>query len=155
FLKIALDFFVRQRLALLLPRAWASWSGTRLPAKALMAPRVNDQAMAGRHVSWPVVHAGAQRRSRLVRILASALTPNLYTDSDRTIANGYLEQAFTELTRIGLLKKQGEAWALDPEDMAFSLPHQVWCCPVIGQMLDVTLRSMTPCLPRTVRREAS
>lgn len=155
FLKIALDFFVRQRLALLLPRSWDSWSGTRLPAKALMAPRVKNQVMDGRHVSWPFVHMGAQSRSRLVRILASALNLNLYTDSDRAIVNGYLEQAFTELTRIGLLKKQGEAWALDPEDMAFSLPHQVWRCPVTGQLLDVTLRGMTPCLPKTVRREAS
>lgn len=155
FLKIVLDFFVRQRLALLLPGSWITWSGTRLPAKALIAPGVKNKEMDGRHVLWPVAHAGARGRSRLVRLLASALNLNLYTDADRAIANGYLEQAFAELIRIGLLKKQGEAWALDPEDMAFALPPQIWRCPVTGQMLDVTLKGITPHLPKYPKYGAS
>lgn len=153
FLKIVLDFFVRQRLAMLLPKEWDTWSGTRLPANVLLGPGSRVPESPKRTVSWPIAHTGRGGTSRLVRLLVRALDINLYTDAGKATANRYLEMAFEELTRIGLLKKQGEAWAFDPEDMAFALPGKAWGCPVTGKLLDVTLRGFTPAIPKYPKRE--
>ena len=154
FLKIVLDFFVRQRLAIVLPKAWDTWSGTRLPSKVLRGPGARDQEGDKRTVPWPIAHTGRGGASRLVRLLVRALDINLYTDAGKAAVNRYLEAAFDELTRIGLLKRQGESWALDPDDMAFALPGAVWGCPVTGQLMDATLRGFTPAIPKYPKREA-
>lgn len=154
FLKLVLDFFVRWRLAILLPNAWDTWSGTSLPSKVLLAPGTKASTYSKRNVLWPIAHTGRGGTARIVRLLQRALNINLYQESGKRVANRYLELAFEELTRVGLLKKQGEAWVLDPNDMAFGLPAKTWACPVTGQILDVTLKGFTPAIPKYPKPEA-
>ncbi|HNN29758.1 MAG TPA: helicase-related protein, partial [Agitococcus sp.] len=86
--------------------------------------------------------------SKLVRLLIKALNANVYTEGDRDAINQLFMLAFDELTQVGLLQKQGETWVLDPEDLAFIIPKQTWLCPITKQILDVTLKEVTPLTPK-------
>ena len=146
FLKITLDFFIRHHLILRMPDDWSSWSGNRIPCKVLITPNVVP-TFSKRNVLWPKVNTG-RTNSKLVRLLTRALNTNVYTDVDRNAINQLLILAFEELKKVGLLQKQGEAWLLDPEDFAFIIPKDTWVCPVTGQIVDVTLKEVTPLIPK-------
>ena len=146
FLKITLDFFIRHHLILKMPDDWLSWSGNRIPCKVLITPNVVP-TFSKRNVLWPKVNTG-RANSKLVRLLIRALNANVYTDVDCDAINQLLILAFEELKKVGLLQKQGEVWLLDPEDLAFIMPRDVWVCPVTGQIVDVTLKEVTPLIPK-------
>lgn len=146
FLKIVLDFFIRHHLILKMPTDWSSWSGNQIPCKVLITPNVVP-TFSKRNVLWPKVNMGGVN-SKLVRLLVKALNANVYTDVDRHAINQILILAFEDLKKVGLLQKQHETWLLDPEDIAFSIPQKMWLCPVTRQMLDVTLKEVTPLTPK-------
>jgi DEAD/DEAH box helicase domain-containing protein len=149
FLKIVLDFFIRHHLILKMPNDWSSWSGNRIPCKVLISPHVVP-TFSKRNVLWPKVNTG-RTNSKLVRLLTRALNANVYTDVDRDAINQLLILAFEELKKVGLLQNQGEAWLLDPEDFAFIIPKETWICPVTGQILDATLKEVTPLTPKRLK----
>ncbi|HMV60962.1 MAG TPA: DEAD/DEAH box helicase, partial [Agitococcus sp.] len=146
FLKITLDFFIRHHLILRMPDEWSSWSGNRIPCKVLITPNVVPK-YSKKNVLWPRANMG-MTNSKLVRLLIKALNANVYTEGDRDAINQLFMLAFDELTQVGLLQKQGETWVLDPEDLAFIIPKQTWLCPVTKQILDVTLKEVTPLTPK-------
>ncbi|HMU88417.1 MAG TPA: helicase-related protein, partial [Agitococcus sp.] len=146
FLKIVLDFFIRHHLILRMPNEWSSWSGNRIPCKVLITPNVVPK-YSKKNVLWPRANMG-MTNSKLVRLLIKALNANVYTEGDRDAINQLFMLAFDELTQVGLLQKQGETWVLDPEDLAFIIPKQTWLCPVAKQILDVTLKEVTPLTPK-------
>ncbi len=149
FLKITLDFFIRHHLILRMPYDWSSWSGNRIPCKVLITPNVVP-TFSKRNVLWPKVNTG-RTNSKLVRLLIRALNANVYNDVDRDAINQILILAFEELTKVGLLQKQGEVWLLDPVDFAFTIPRETWICPVTGQILDATLKEVTPLTPKRLK----
>lgn len=147
FLKIALDFFVRESRAVQLPGSWDRWGAERIFSKQLLPPASLEKTTR-KQIKWPRVRK-TSRQSRLVRLLAYALQldPSLETSRDRIDA--LLLAAWEDLTLTTNLLQAGadQGRYLDMADMAFQPLTQGWICPVTRRVLDVTLRNITPYLP--------
>lgn len=147
FLKICLDFFVRQSLCLELPSSWERWGANRVFSKQLLMPGSLERA-SGRLVKWPKVRQGS-RQHRLVRLLAHVLGRDPGTELGRHMIDALLVDAWKDLTETTDLLKigGGQGRALSREDFSFKVMSGGWMCPVTRRALDVTLRGVTPYLP--------
>ena len=147
FLKIALDFFVRESRAVQLPGSWERWGAERIFSKQILPPASLEKATR-KQIKWPRIRK-TSRQSRLVRLLAYVLQldPSLETSRDRIDA--LLLTAWEDLTLTTNLLQAGadQGRYLDMADMAFQPLTQGWICPVTRRVLDVTLRNITPYLP--------
>lgn len=150
FLKITLDFFVRQHWAIQLPTNWQRWGAEKVYPKEILPPGSKEKATS-KLVHWPKVLRG-KRQSRLVRILAYALKLDSQTDAGRDRIDALLLAAWEDLTSSGLLQigsLQGRY--LDfAGDVCFQNITKAWLCPVTRRILDVTLRSISPYLPQNL-----
>jgi len=147
FLKIALDFYIRENTFVNLPDSWRKWGGQRLSGKLLLPPESKEK-QTNRIKKWPQCNpAGLQ--NRLVRLLGYVLKLDPTSSHGRDAIDGILRCAWDDLTRVGLLQggSTGRYFAL--EDMAFAPINKGWVCPVTRRVLDVTLKGVTPYLPRT------
>lgn len=153
FLKIALDFFVRQYWAIQLPSSWERWGAERVFPKQILPPASLEKATR-KQIKWPRV-SKTSRQNRLVRLLAHVLQldPSLETSRDRIDA--LLLAAWEDLTLTTNLLQMGadQGRYLDMADMAFQPLTQGWICPVTRRVLDVTLRNITPYLPEKPAHE--
>lgn len=153
FLKVTLDFFVRQYWALQLPSSWQRWGAERVFPKQILPPSSLEKTTS-KQIRWPRV-GKKTRQNRLVRILAYALQldPSLETSRDRIDA--LLLAAWEDLTLSTNLLQLGadQGRYLDMADMAFQPLTQGWVCPVTRRVLDVTLRGITPYLPEKPAHE--
>lgn len=147
FLKISLDFVVRQSMCLKLPVNWERWGGNHVYSKQMLPPKSNEK-LTSKLTRWPRVLPGA-RQNRLVRILAFVLKVDPQTETGRNRIDSLLLAAWEDLTMTtGLLQLGGgQGRYLDMEDMAFQNISQAWVCPVTRRILDTTLRGVTPYLP--------
>jgi len=146
FLKISLDFVVRQAMCLKLPVNWERWGGNRVYSKQMLPPKSIEKSTS-KLTRWPKVLPG-QRQNRLVRILAFVLKVDPHTEIGRDRIDGLLLAAWEDLTTIGLLQLGGgQGRYLDMEDMSFQNMRHAWICPVTRRILDTTLRGVTPYLP--------
>ena len=147
FLKICLDFFVRQSLCLELPSSWERWGAHRVYSKQLLMPGSLERSTS-RLVKWPKVRPGP-RQHRLVRLLAHVLGRDPATDLGRHLIDALLLDAWKDLTETTDLLKigGGQERALNREDFSFKVMSSGWMCPVTRRILDVTLRGVTPYLP--------
>lgn len=147
FLKICLDFFVRQSLCLELPSSWERWGANRVFSKQLLMPGSLERATS-RLVKWPKVRPGS-RQHRLVRLLAHVLGRDPGTELGRHQIDALLIDAWKDLTETTDLLKigGGQGRALSREDFSFKVMSDGWMCPVTRRVLDVTLRGVTPYLP--------
>lgn len=147
FLKICLDFFVRQSLCLELPSSWERWGATRVYSKQLLMPGSLERS-SSRLVKWPKVRPGP-RQHRLVRLLACVLERDPATDLGRHLIDALLLDAWKDLTETTDLLRVGggQGRALSREDFSFKVMSGGWMCPVTRRILDVTLRGVTPYLP--------
>ena len=150
FLKVALDFHVRENTFLRLGETERSWMGARFAPKELFAP--GSEINGARTKAWPQYQKGVQ--SRLVKLLAlgSGLNPEL--ESHRNKINTWLKEAWAALVnKAKILQTQGQGYALTRETMAFSLPRSGWVCPVTNRIIDTTFRGLTPYLPHRAEAE--
>jgi DEAD/DEAH box helicase domain-containing protein len=146
FLKICLDFFVRQRWCLKLPPRWVQWGGNRVVGKTILPPSSLERATS-KLVRWPRVLPG-QRQNVLVRLLAYVLQVDPETESGRDRIDSLLLTAWDDLVAVDLLQISGDQGRyLDVEDMSFQCVTEAWICPVTRRFLDTTLRGITPFLP--------
>ena len=147
FLKIALDFHVRENTFVNLPDSWRKWGGQRLSGKQLLPPESKER-QTNRIKKWPQCNpAGLQ--NRLVRLLGYVLKLDPASVHGRDAIDGILRCAWEDLTRAGLLQGGSTGRYFAFEDMAFSPVGKAWVCPVTRRVLDVTLKGITPHLPRT------
>lgn len=147
FLKIALDFFVRQYWALQLPSSWQRWGAERVFPKQILPPSSLEKTTK-KQIKWPKV-SKTTRQNRLVRILAYVLRLDPCLETSRDRIDALLLAAWEDLTMTtGLLQLGADQGRyLDMADMAFQPFTQGWVCPVTRRVLDVTLRGVTPYLP--------
>jgi len=147
FLKIALDFHVRENSFVNLPDNWRKWGGQKLSGKQLLSPESKER-QTNRIKKWPQCNpAGLQ--NRLVRLLSYVLKLDPTSAHGRDVIDGFLRCAWDDLTRVGLLQGGSTGRYFAFEDMAFAPISKAWVCPVTRRVLDVTLKSVTPYLPRT------
>jgi len=149
FLKVALDFFVRENTYIQLDPTMQFWMGSRFNAKTL-APPTRDIAESSRVKRWPQWR-GAQA-GRLIKLLERATGFDAGADNlQRNKINLWLKSAWKDLVHAQALQENGGLYSLRLERLAFSLPSQAWVCPVTNRLLDTAFRGLTPYLPsRTV-----
>ena len=146
FLKITLDFHVRQMTAIDLPTEWERWGGDKRLVRKWLLPWNSSEQTTSRNKKWPQCSGGA-RRNRLARILAYALKIDPTTPMGRDRVDALLRQAWDDLVNAGLLQGSNSGRYLSLEDMAFAPIAKAWMCPVTRRLLDTTFRGVTPYLP--------
>lgn len=147
FLKVALDFYVRENTFISIGRQEQNWMGARFAPKLLFNPdfKYSDT----RSKSWPTIQKPGQY-SRLIKILAVGASLNLESSRNRDIINVWLRSAWTALINAQILQSHDNGYALSHNALEFSLPTLAWICPVTNRLIDTTFRSYTPYLPRVI-----
>lgn len=147
FLKICLDFHVRQSFCLNLPTSWDRWGGNKVYAKQVLPPQSLERPTS-KLVKWPKVRPG-ERQHRLVRLLARVLKLDPQSDVGRDRIDSLLLAAWQDLTETSNLLQlgAGQGRYLDLEDFGYRVLRKGWVCPVTRRILDVTFRGATPYLP--------
>jgi len=154
FLKLCLDFIVRQNFGLKVPPKWDRWGGNKVYAKQLLPPNSTESATS-RLKKWPSVKLKGQQH-QLVRLLAHVLRLDPTNQEGRHSIDSLLMAAWEDLVVAGLLQLGGpQSRYLDIEDFSFQPLRTGWFCPVTRRILDITLRGVTPYLPKHIAGDDS
>lgn len=154
FLKICLDYFVRDGIFVNIPKDWLNWLGGRFTPKYLMNPHSTNRR-DDRHKPWPQYEARrGTRQQRLVRLLLHIMefSASTVTHEQIDIVNDLLLTAWKNLLQTRILTSQGnmEEFQLELEKLSFSRIQSAWRCPVTTRVLDTTLRGITPYVPEGI-----
>lgn len=160
FLKVTLDFYIRENTIIDIPPDWIDWMGAKIYPKSVLKPN-SDEHTSSRVKRWPQVTMG--RQNRLVRMLSIVCKLNPKDVSDKDLINGLLNSAWHALTKKYpiqnnqtqqtethqiLRNKPGSIeFHLARAEMAFQVCTQAWICPVTHRLLDSTFKGITPYLP--------
>lgn len=150
FLKICLDYFVRRQGALEIDATVRHWIGFRLPRKYLVSGR--EEQLANNQVRWPRLRT--RQTNKIAKLLALCLNLNPEDNAHRDHINTILDAAWENLIKVGVLQPGADGYQLPLSHLAFILMREGWICPVTRRVLDVTLRGITPHVPKTPRRES-
>lgn len=148
FLKVALDFHVRENTFIRLDPTMLRWMGRRFTSKQLMGPRWEGEE-SNTIKKWP--QARNTTASRLVKLLELGCNLDRTRADDRDIINHLLEQAWHALTEAKILEPFEGRFALNLNSLTFSLAAEAWVCPLTHRMFDTTFVGLTPYLPRRYR----
>jgi len=149
FLKVALDFYVRENSFIQVSEEWMGWLGTRFSTKTLRSPE-SKEADENRVKRWPQIRKGNYSQ-RLIKLLLLGADLNPANDSDVDVVNAWLKAAWLQLTKPGAaLKPDGNRFALPREHMLFSLVDHAYVCPITNKLLDTTFKGFTPYLPTRI-----
>ncbi|WP_020655807.1 DEAD/DEAH box helicase [Massilia niastensis] len=145
FMKVALDFFVRENTFIQLDPTMQFWMGSRFSAKTLAPPTV-DMADSSRHKRWPQWRGAGG--GRLVKLIERATGFDASDSTEqRNLINLWLEYAWKDLIAAQILQETNGTYALNLARLEFSLPAQAWICPLTNRLFDTTFRGLTPYLP--------
>lgn len=139
FLKIYLDFMIRENACVELTEDEKDWIGTRFYRKYLVDQ--NDEKRSGRY-QWPSFdpNRASDGRGRLPRLLRAAFQGI----RAQQIAD-ILDAAKSALIASGHLPEEpGRGRYLKWSSVALSRPTQLWLCPITRRLLDTTLRGVSP-----------
>ncbi|MCK9619132.1 MAG: DEAD/DEAH box helicase [Methylobacter sp.] len=146
FLKVSLDFYVRENSFIQLEEDWRAWIGTRFSPK-MLRNSASEEADDNQIKRWPNIRNGSYSH-RLIKmlLLAANLDPTKKGDVDRV--NLWLRKAWLQLTESNrVLKSDGNRFYLTKEQMTFSLIDKAFVCPVTNKLLDTAFKGLTPYLP--------
>jgi len=148
FIKISLDFYVRENYFFNLMDDWKKWIGSRVPVKKLLSPSSkseNDKWLK----KWPQYKDGQRDPHRLVKILVKGAGFDLSVRANVDQINEWLFEAWKALTvpANSILSKRDNGFCLDREKILFSFAENCFVCPVHNKLLDTTFRGITPYLP--------
>lgn len=144
FLKVALDFYVRENTFVRMNSDMQHWMGSRFTPKSLFPPK-DDIDESNTIKKWPQIKAG--NPSRLIKLLelGAGLNRTVCMDSDKI--NHWLESAWLALVKAKILEPADRGYNLRLESLTFSLPTKGWICPLTRRVFDTTFRGLTPYLP--------
>jgi len=141
FLKIYLDFVIRENACVELTEDERHWIGTRFSRKFLVSEIPDGQTRAQKYV-WPRldVTTGSGGRGRLPRLLRAA-----FVGARDLQISEVLDNAKASLLVSGhLAKGEQVGHYLDWNTVALSRPLHLWLCPMTRRLLDTTLRTVSP-----------
>lgn len=144
FLKVALDFYVRENTFIPMENKMRRWMGSRFSPKALYSPK-SDVQESSTIRKWPQIKPGTPHR--LIKLLELATGLNRAMNADADKINGWLEAAWVALVNAGILESSDTGHRLRLEILTFSLPAEGWLCPLTRRIFDTTFRGLTPYLP--------
>ncbi|NYS60704.1 DEAD/DEAH box helicase [Vreelandella salicampi] len=151
FLKVALDFYVRENTFFVINDNERQWLGAKFAPKELVAPNI-DYQNTSRVKAWPQFKSSG-RLPRLVALLlkGTGLDPGSAITRDKI--NEWLKAAWLELVRLQILQSpSGGGYTLARNAITFALPQKAWVCPISYRLLDTTFRGLTPYIPRKAER---
>lgn len=152
YLKVLLDFFVRENTILNIDKRWQSLIGARISPKWAVAPALGGkpEKLSGRFVRWPAVNTVNGIQSRAILLLCKAF--NWSTAAHQDHIDSILSEAWKALTQQAkLLISSGDGYQLDLRDLSFRLPDEVYLCPVSRRFIDTPFEQLSPYTPRTDR----
>lgn len=145
FLKVALDFYVRENTFIPMENKMRRWMGSRFSPKTLYSPK-SDVQESSTIRKWPQIKPGMPHR--LIKLLELATGLNRTKNEDSPTINSWLEAAWLALINAGILESSDTGYRLRLETLTFSLPAEGWVCPLTRRIFDTTFRGLTPYLPR-------
>ncbi|MGZ9568520.1 DEAD/DEAH box helicase [Alcaligenes nematophilus] len=145
FLKVALDFYVRENTFIPMENKMRRWMGSRFSPKALYSPKSDVQESTTIR-KWPQIKQGAPHR--LIKLLELATSLNRALNADADKINSWLEAAWFALVNARILESVDTGYSLRLETLTFSLPSEGWVCPLTRRIFDTTFRGLTPYLPQ-------
>ena len=148
FLKLALDFFVRENTIIDISSDWVNWMGAKLYPKKLLNPD-SEERTSSQSIKWPLARSG--RNNRLIRILAHYAKLDSINEYHRDLINQIMRAAWRTLTSSAKVLSQipgTSHYHLQPGKMEFTLVKEGYICPVTQRIVDSTFKDITPYLPQ-------
>ncbi|MEP0357396.1 DEAD/DEAH box helicase [Paraglaciecola sp.] len=146
FLKVTLDFYVRENTYIKLEDDWRIWIGFKFAPKTFRSPDSIEED-ENRVKKWPQVKTSNLNRLGKLLALGSKLDPAKNSDKDQL--NEWLRSAWTALTTHRVLDNEGNQFYLNREKITFSFCDKFFVCPITNKLIDTTFRGLTPYLPRS------
>ena len=149
FLKVTLDFYIRENTILDIPSDWVNWMGAKVYPKSVMKYNSDDRP-SSRVVKWPQVNG--TRSNRMIRLLIESAQIDISVPESKDMVNNIMQTAWDVLvsdTRIlkAIPGSGTTSVQLDRTCIAFSIIHKAWVCPITHRILDTTFKGLTPYLP--------
>ncbi|WGE64651.1 DEAD/DEAH box helicase [Actinobacillus equuli] len=161
FLKISLDFYVRERIFLEIEQGLKRWIGIPMFEQRLISPTSQDNEQGNiRH--WIQVKQGKAEQQRLISLLSAGSGLHPENNADADILNEWLKAAWSELVRLQILTESEKKYRLDfthqpaenEDNVSLSLMSEAFICPISNKLLDTTFKGFTPYLPSAFRKLA-
>ncbi|EJL6415309.1 DEAD/DEAH box helicase [Vibrio cholerae] len=148
YLKICLDFFVRENTYVNIDREWGRWIGMHFAPKTLIAPDSKEEEES-RIKKWPQINKGRKIQQRLITLLRVATGIDIEKPEGEQLINGWLQDAWKTLTKLQILRDStsDKQYSLDLREVSFALLTEGFICPVTNKVLDTTFRGLTPYIP--------
>lgn len=141
YLKVLLDFYVRENTFVRISPEWQRFIGTRFRAKHLLPPKTKESP-GRRFKIWPQVTTNT-RQSRPINLLCNAFGWSAETDAEKV--DSILQEAWRALTKdTGLLIGESQGVQLDLRKLHFRLSNSVSLCPVTRRFLDTVFCNLSP-----------
>ena len=150
FLKICLDFYIREDTVVRIPGEWLDWIGAKIFPKHLLSPSSQEGAQRSNKLWASYRKNGGLRQHRTIRLLANLFDFDLLTieRNQIDILDSVMLQAWNALINSHLLDQvESGKYQLTLEKLQFKTITNAWQCPVTLRVLDTTLNGTTPYLP--------
>lgn len=147
FLKVTLDFYVRDNSFFRIDDDWRRWIGFKFSPKTFRSPTSKEES-ENRVKKWPQVKRNVV--NRLGKLLSLGTSLDIDNQEDIAIINEWLRCAWLALTNVNnpILKSEGNQFYLDRSIINFSFVESAFICPVTNKLIDTTFKGITPYLPR-------
>jgi len=150
FAHVAMDFQIRGRLSVAIPRDTLRWVGYPGRPTIVIGPNQNKTHRAQQR--WPSARTALTRRANLVRLLAFSLDFNLDDKADQSIIEELLIELWGAI--VPLLSRTEQGYHLDlSQQVEIVQVRQAWLCPVTRRLLPVTFKGITPYIPMNPTRQ--
>lgn len=152
FLKLCMDFVVRNLPAIKIDKEIGRWIGMRFYPKELIAPDdPSPTDVAKRRLNrWP--KASRNHRGRIIQMLGHILDYDLESPQAQQDIDNLLSAAWSQLLEINLLSPSDDGHHLNFEAqnnyygpaVELRTLERAWFCPITRRVLDTTIRGITP-----------
>ncbi|MEA2083882.1 MAG: DEAD/DEAH box helicase [Thermodesulfobacteriota bacterium] len=148
--QVAMDFVVRLNKSVAIPDDTLRWIG--YPGRPTLALAPGQDKSFYNQRTWPSAQSVAQRRSRLIRLLAYAVKKDLEQKEDQELLEELLIALWKDVH--GLLSRTELGYRLDmSQQVEIVQVRDAWLCPVTRRVLPVTFMGLTPYLPENPAKD--
>lgn len=140
YLKVLLDFYIRENTCIQFNSEFRSVIGNRFSPKWLRPPSWTDKIDKRTRI-WPQVNVKGSQ-SRPVKLLLRAFGWSV--DGQRDRIDGILRSAWDELVRVELLRVGDSGYQLWLEQASFRIVGKAGICPITRRLLDTVFEGLSP-----------
>lgn len=152
FIKVALDYYIRENTVIDLADEWKQWIGGPVFPRHVVNSELKDQfkkredgSKDNSVLAWPI--ASVSKNHRLVKLLVLGAKLDLSLQAHRNMADDWLKKAWQVLKAEFLVEDGSPKYHLRKEKLTFSLLDKVFLCPITHRLIDTTFKGFTPYLP--------